>query len=257
MSVLTTLDPGPDTRPIYHRIAGALRSGIASGRLRPGDRLPTIAALAAEYDVAPVTVRQALSVLADQGLVQARQGSGTYVAAGPPRRPQLALDLGWPQLAAAIRGNTARILDAGDVDGAALPVAAGEGMPAARYRWMRRVHADPAGEPYAVVELHVDRRYYDRAPARFDAGMAMTLLEELAGPELPELQQGFSLGAANAAVAALLRVPTGSPLGELRRVLRRADGVIACLTQGLYRADSVRFGATLRRPGAGDSAPGP
>ncbi|NKE47362.1 GntR family transcriptional regulator [Roseomonas frigidaquae] len=239
-----------DSRPLYHRIAAVLRGEITSGRLGPGARLPTIASLAGSYAVAPVTVRQALGLLTEEGLVRARQGSGTFVTQAPPPAPQLALDAGWPQLAASIRGNTARILVAWDATALQQKLRPGEGHAAAAYRYMERVHSDPSGRPYAHSRIHVARRYYDLAPARFDREMVLALLEEVAGAELPELRQSFSIAAADIVTAEALGLPVGVPVGHMRRVVKRADGEIAYFSIGHYRADSVSFEAVLRRSGS-------
>jgi DNA-binding GntR family transcriptional regulator len=71
--------------PLYHSIAGVLRSLIASGELNVGAQLPTIAALAQRYQVAPVTVREAFRLLTQEGLIRARRGSGTFVNEAPLR----------------------------------------------------------------------------------------------------------------------------------------------------------------------------
>jgi len=60
-------------------IAGLLRREIAQGRLAPKDKLPAERALAETYGVARGTIRDALTQLANDGLVQVRAGSGTYV----------------------------------------------------------------------------------------------------------------------------------------------------------------------------------
>lgn len=70
-----------DRLPKYLRIHGELRDLIGSGRWPPGSLLPSQAELAAQFGVSIMTLRQALQLLADDGLVQARHGSGTYVAA--------------------------------------------------------------------------------------------------------------------------------------------------------------------------------
>lgn len=60
-------------------IAGVLRRAIRSGELAPNDRLPPERELAATYAVARGTVREALTRLSDEGLVEVRRGSGTYI----------------------------------------------------------------------------------------------------------------------------------------------------------------------------------
>lgn len=64
-------------------VAAALRSDLAAGRFRPGDRLPSEADLAARFGVHRNTVREALARLGREGLVAARRGAGSFVL-GPP-----------------------------------------------------------------------------------------------------------------------------------------------------------------------------
>lgn len=65
---------------IWSAIATSLTDEIASGHYRPGDRLPTEAALAARFGVNRHTVRHALGALAERGIVHSRQGAGVFVA---------------------------------------------------------------------------------------------------------------------------------------------------------------------------------
>ncbi|OSP55936.1 phosphonate metabolism transcriptional regulator PhnF [Pseudoruegeria sp. SK021] len=73
--------------PIWSAIRISLTQDIAAGRYGSGDKLPTEAALAARFGVNRHTVRQALSAMADEGLVHARRGSGVFVAATPTDYP--------------------------------------------------------------------------------------------------------------------------------------------------------------------------
>lgn len=77
---------GDDRRPEYQRIADSLREAIRSGEYGPGDRLPGENDLMASYGVARMTARQALSVLRDEGVVEARKGAGVFVRAFRPLR---------------------------------------------------------------------------------------------------------------------------------------------------------------------------
>ncbi|MEQ4207916.1 GntR family transcriptional regulator [Actinopolymorpha sp. B9G3] len=68
-----------DGRPLHRRITDDLRRRIGSGDYKPGDMLPSEAALRAEYDVTRGTVRQALQALVNEGLVDVMQGRGYLV----------------------------------------------------------------------------------------------------------------------------------------------------------------------------------
>jgi len=80
-----TIDPSSD-RAVYKQIADHLRVAIGNGRLREGDQLPSEAQLMGHYGVARMTVRNALRILLDEGLVVAEHGRGVYVRARPPVR---------------------------------------------------------------------------------------------------------------------------------------------------------------------------
>ncbi|MFP5481098.1 MAG: phosphonate metabolism transcriptional regulator PhnF [Alphaproteobacteria bacterium] len=72
---------------LWSAIAATLTTEIAAGHYRPGDKLPTEAALAARFGVNRHTVRHALSALAERGLVHSRRGAGVFVAQRPTDYP--------------------------------------------------------------------------------------------------------------------------------------------------------------------------
>jgi DNA-binding GntR family transcriptional regulator len=65
--------------PAYAQLVRLLGGQVAAGLLLPGDRLPSEAQLCRRYHVSPMTVRRAINILADQGVVSAEQGRGTFV----------------------------------------------------------------------------------------------------------------------------------------------------------------------------------
>ena len=70
---------GGTNTPKYRLIFQDLRDSIESGRLRPGDRLPTEAELGLHYEASRITVAKAVNELMRQGMVSRRAGSGTHV----------------------------------------------------------------------------------------------------------------------------------------------------------------------------------
>ncbi len=65
--------------PAYAQLARILRQRISTEEYTPGTRLPSEAAMAKSFGVSAMTARQAVKVLADEGLVERIQGSGTFV----------------------------------------------------------------------------------------------------------------------------------------------------------------------------------
>jgi len=74
-----------DARPIYAQIEHALRAAIAAGRLRVGDRLPTVRELAVELSVNANTVARVYTDLERAGVLETRRGVGSFVAATAER----------------------------------------------------------------------------------------------------------------------------------------------------------------------------
>lgn len=64
---------------LWRRIADAIRLDIVGGKLAQGDRLPTEVVLAERFSANRHTIRRALAVLAEEGVVAAEQGRGTFV----------------------------------------------------------------------------------------------------------------------------------------------------------------------------------
>ncbi|HSI53906.1 MAG: FadR/GntR family transcriptional regulator [Ramlibacter sp.] len=86
---MTALDlpPSPIERPrLSDAIYGQLLNEIMAGRFSAGDRLPTENQLAQRFAVSRPVVREALQRLQTDGVVIARQGSGTYVQRSPSQR---------------------------------------------------------------------------------------------------------------------------------------------------------------------------
>ncbi|MEU3713645.1 GntR family transcriptional regulator [Streptomyces catenulae] len=79
---------GPARPAPYLRIAQLLRDRVASGEWRVGDRLPSRATLGAEFGVGDNVVRRAQEALIEEGLLEGRAGSGTFVRA-PRQRGSL------------------------------------------------------------------------------------------------------------------------------------------------------------------------
>ena len=70
--------------PIYTQIVNQVQSQIASGIIKPGDRLPTVRALAEELRVNFNTVARAYRILDEARIISTQQGRGTYITEKPP-----------------------------------------------------------------------------------------------------------------------------------------------------------------------------
>src|SRR3954465_2175951 len=82
MTSITWSDGAPIYRQLKERVVAMMLDGI----LKPGDALPSVRQVAAEYQLNPITVSRAYQELADEALVEKRRGLGMYVTEEASRK---------------------------------------------------------------------------------------------------------------------------------------------------------------------------
>lgn len=88
--------------PVYRQLADILRARIVGGEWRPGQRLPSEADLAHEYGIGVDSVRAAMRILREDGLVETRRPQGSFVRERPDTGEPVLLPAGadvWLQVA--------------------------------------------------------------------------------------------------------------------------------------------------------------
>jgi len=70
--------------PIYRQIIQQIEYAILSGRMKPGDRLPTIRSLAVDLKTNPNTIAKAYGEMEIRGILETHVGSGTYISDKKP-----------------------------------------------------------------------------------------------------------------------------------------------------------------------------
>jgi GntR family transcriptional regulator len=229
--------------PRYVQLASLFRNRIARGTWSPGERLPTLEALMKEFDVARVTVRQAVDVLAREGLVRPRQGSGTYVTARPGSERSLRLETTLKDLAEVYRDDKPK-LTLLDESSAMPPLEPDDGRAAPSYRHLRRVHSRD-GEPYCVITIYLDERVFARAPARFRKETIIPVVLDLR-VRIARAYQTLRIGTADVETASQLGIPVNAPTAEVRRVFRAPSGTVIYLGEVTYRGDYIRLEMDLK-----------
>ena len=160
--------------PAYAQLARILREQIAAGTFRPGDRLPSESQLCERYGVSPMTVRRVINILADQGVVVAEQGRGTFVK--PLELATATFDLGRLQRLfrdkeqATVRLLEARIASADERTAQKMAIQTGE-----RTVYIRRLICQ--GED--PLMLHREHVIYDPTRPLVEAELEVTALSGL------------------------------------------------------------------------------
>lgn len=229
--------------PLYAQLAERLRHRIARGDWTEGDRLPSHELLTQEYAVARVTVRQAITLLEEDGLVLSRQGRGTFVTARPGAERPLQVQSTLQDLATMLRGDETQLLNLSESDAAPL-LTDRDGAAAASYVHMRRVHLRDA-TPYCVISIYLDAAVFRRAPERFRQELLIPILMSMPGVTIAQAHQTLTIGTADPDTAAQLGIAVNAPVAYVRRVFRAPDGTVLYLGDVTYRGDLVQLEMNL------------
>lgn len=235
--------------PLYLQVAAALKDAIVRGAYPVGSLLPTEDALCERFNVSRYTVRGALRLLRDDGLVHSRQGAGTVVtvphAAGSDARQVMSIN----DLVAFARG-TRLVIASINMVAMNRKLAARTGLPAGG-EWLRvqgRRLAQDGEASVCLTEYYIHRAF--AAVGRLlqrHAGPIFPLIEDMFGQNIVEVQQQISATLLSAAQAAELSVQAGSAALEVRRTYTTSDGKIAQVTLNTHPASRFQHVMTMRR----------
>lgn len=221
-------------QPRYQAIADDLRSRLEGGEFGAGRLLPSEADLSAAYEVSRVTVRRALEVLRDDGLVASRQGFGWFAPADPVRQSLGRLGTIEDQLVSGGVESTRQILDFAFVEasGRVRSVLGTDSVLKVR----RRNLADDV--PFALVTVWCpDALAADLSRADVETAPFYELLDTPLGGAT----QTIAAVVATPADGDLLDVPAGSALLRCERVTHDRDAIPVLLSEFLFPAHLTEF----------------
>jgi GntR family transcriptional regulator len=225
--------------PLYVQLADALRRRIEDGQWEPSQKISTLEELEREFQVARVTVRQAVDLLQKEGLVHSQQGRGTFVAERIRDKRWLKLETTWPALIATITDNVPRIIPVRNPP-AQPRLREEDGLPAADYRFLRSLQLRQ-NEPFAIVNLHLARHIYERDPEAFRTRTALPILASLHDLKIAKAHQTLVIGSADPEVADLLKIALNAPTAECHCVVVDGQGIAIYVAEIIYRGDCVKL----------------
>jgi len=239
-SVMSTTGHFSDSPiPRYLQVADVMRRRIARGTWPQGHRLPSLELLKDEFGVARVTMRQAMELLTRDGLVSPQQGRGTFVTGRPPDDRWLRVVTSLDDLSRMYRDTDPQVVN---IDESTTPPALqpGEGTPAERYVFMRRVHSRD-GRPYCVISIYLDERIFRRSPKRFRDETVIPILTSMKSVHIARAHQVLTIGSADMDVARQIGVPVNAPVADVRRVFCDDTGRVIYLAEVTYRGDAIHL----------------
>lgn len=231
--------------PRYIQLAGMFRNRIASGEWPRETKIPTVEDLAEQCGVARMTIRQALGILVDEGLIARYRARGTFVREMPQRDLWCEVQTDWSGMLMAREGAQIELLS--DTSGHALPHHGLDfGRPCDNYRLLRRKHSRE-GEPFLLADVYIEETVSHLIPEEaFTQLTALRLVSDLPGRPISSARQQLTIGTADLTVADALAMPLGDPVAKVLRLATNADNMIILLAHGIYRGDRVRLDFKLR-----------
>jgi len=229
----------------YIQLATLFRRRIESGEWRIDERIPTVEELAAECGVARATIRQALSILENEDLIERFRAKGTFVRHRPQEKLWCAVATDWTGLLRSIDNATIEVLsDTPDVVLRDVVYQIGELAPA--YRNLRRRHWRH-DKPFLIANLYIDERLRDRITQEdIETKTALRMVHDISGLEIVDARQTLTIGTADVESAAALMMPINAPVAYVHRRAVDRDGNLVLVAEGIYRGDVVRLDIKLR-----------
>lgn len=238
-----TLNRASD-RPLYRQLTELLGTRLHE-EFTPGDRLPTEADLAAEYDVNRLTVRQALADLIRQGLVETVHGKGSFVS-----QPALRYEVAAGSEASLSRAMRAagrdvqlRLLRSGTEDFAELRRALRTRRPAYRFDLLRLVD----GTPWSLTTTWLSATRFPSLTEHWHGDTSLfDVLEQRYGLRTVRADRSFASVPATVLDSEHLLVPVGSPILAVRGMNVTHDGDPVAVVEHRFRGDRIQFTVDFR-----------
>ena len=231
--------------PRYIQLATLFRNRIMSGEWPAEHRIPNGDELAAEFSVAPGTMREALGLLEQEGLLERKRAKGTFVRRSLAQDYAHKLASDWQSLISAHTGATIDVLEQRVVRELP-PSDRAKGRPASKYQFMRRLHLRE-GRPYLLARFHLEYELFKQGPPlQFRRQPTLPILHRIAGDRIAKAWQTLTIGSADVEVAHLLQVPLNAPVAKVDRVALDADGLLLYTGFGIYRGDAISMQIELR-----------
>ncbi len=233
--------------PLYQRLRDQLAEQIANNRWRPGEAIPTEAALSSEYCLSTGTVRKAIDMLVADNILERQQGRGTFI-----RRPQFESSLfrffRFQSAAGARQVPESRILS---IEPMIAPSAVSQALglipdaPVIRMVRLRLLETQPvlAEEiwlPRVQFQALLDNDLQRHGPLLYP------IYETLCGQVVAYAEETLTAEAVGDAHARLLQIPANSPVVVIERLARNYAGEPLERRRSRGHASHFRYSVEIR-----------
>jgi GntR family transcriptional regulator len=225
--------------PLYRQLANVLERTVASGALKPGDRLDSESVLAERYGVSRITLRQAVEALVRKQMLVRKQGKGTFVIQPAVRHDLKRLHGLLGSLFSQAEGASARLLH---YELRVPPADVAENFavePEAKALSLERLYLI-GNKPVAVTQAWLVPAVAQLPRAKAELISTEDMMRAV-GIIIASTQVAIRAEAAGARVGRLLKISARAPVLELHRKAFGADGAAKEIGRVWFCSDSYQF----------------
>ena len=232
---------GDGTAPLYKQIETILEDLIRSGRLKPGEQVPTEVGIAAHFGVSRMTARKAVEALATKGMLTRQKGRGSYVTDSPMTYGFSTMQSFSKTLRARGYNVTTKVLFKGAVP------STGEAAKALRLpsdglmfmvRRLRVIEGRPAAIHSSFLDFNVFAPLMD---VDLSSASLLGAIERTLGQKIAYSEDSADAGLATPEDASLLDVAEGRPILTVRGVAYSGLGSPIRFAKAVYLGSLFRF----------------
>lgn len=239
---------GPGRQPLYAALAAMLTRDIEEGKYPPSSTLPSEKELTERYSVSRQTVRQALRILRDQGLISSHAGVGTLVRAQQGAQTRFSSVNSIEDLLQFVEKTEMHTVSLREVTvdaELARRLECKEGLVLSEVAFLRKTPGSDLPMSYVLIYVH----------PRFAAAQKTTPIsntpiyqniERLFGIQVREVRQDISATVLDASLAKLLMAKKGDAALEIKRFFYDANGALVQTSISYYPADRYTQSARYR-----------
>lgn len=224
---------GPMT--LYAQLANILRDRVITGTWKSGEGIPTLEQLVEEFGVARVTVRQAVQMLVEEGLLSSQRGRRTSVTFVPPNGDANPLFSYIGSAEAEVANYSISVFAKHEVDSLP-PQLAQIGKSMGKYVRIRKIDSQN-GTPYAVSDNYVALTIFRTTPPHAERKMKISRLVRDHCAALKVGTEWITVATATYEEAEQLQISVGAPVAHVTRAFLTTDQKLAYVGTFSYRGD--------------------
>ncbi len=237
--------------PLYIQLRDILKELINSGKLTPGDRIPSENELSSAFNISRMTVRQAIQELMREGFINIRRGEGTFVNAVPRTQMLLKLEGFSSEMAKLGYRNHSRVLDIKKIasfdsyEMAYSGLGKPPGEPLVRIRRVRYVEETPFALETSFLSYRTGAGLMD--PPMADDTSIYSFIENDLHIRLSRADHIIQPDLANNEIAKHLEIDTGSPILKLHGTTFSMTNKPIEYLEGIYRGDQYELKVVITK----------